>query len=40
MKIVKNLSLTDRIGGSIMYENDNFPVTKPEMKIQPVHSAE
>lgn len=24
MKIVKNLSLTDRIGGSIMYENDNF----------------
>ena len=24
MKIVKNFSLTDRIGGSIMYENDNF----------------
>lgn len=24
MEIVKNFSLTDRIGGSIMYENDNF----------------
>ena len=24
MEIVKNFSLTDRIGGNIMYENDNF----------------
>ena len=28
----KNFSLTDRIGGSDMYENDNFPVTEPAMK--------
>ena len=43
MEIVKNFSLTDRIGGNIMYENDNFSGyetgdTKPAMKIQPVHS--
>ena len=32
MEIVKNFSLTDRIGGSIMYENDNFSGYETEDK--------
>lgn len=38
--MVKEFFTCNRIGGSNMYENDNFPVTEPAMKIQPVHSVE
>ena len=31
---------TDRIGGSIMYENDNFSGYGTGNEIQPVHSVE
>lgn len=38
--MVKEFLTCNRIGGSNMYENDNFSGYGTAMKIQPVHSVE